>query len=342
MPRPEADLAADKAQDVVEMGSAFDEALNDVGGDLNELKGILSEALGDLPFKIALIFIVLYNFLYTLYGSYFGTNVSHMIESDCYCNRSDRLFYRIITIGFSTAWIIFLVTYGIYTTLFHSHIVRGLLRADDVTKEMERQYEGVVKQINRRKKYLNSQLEEFLTTAYLDTDYFKAKKSYLTMLYNKKPGETTASDKIRENPKQIRKQAHEDEDKNDGSSRQQPKKWCCFMVCKILLLILRFAFRILIVPLLQLQWINDYAWNCIMGDFLRDYCETVFNTNFITLDHSLVIYSVYVLILVALLFSVVLNWLPKGVPQVVFQYEESGDARIFQQVIIAKKATKNY
>ena len=334
----------------IELESAFDEALNDIGGDLNELRGILSEALGDLPFKTAIGFVVLFNFLYILYGAYFGANHFNVIESDCYCNNGDRVFYRIITFGFSTAWILFLVVYATYTTLFHNHIVTRLLEADDKIT-VERQYERLLVQIHRRRKYLQSQFEELLTTAYLDSEHFRNKKAHLNSLYNRNSNvafshDTTSAEKDAQEQASTKPSTREDKKvKNNPSSnlpRRQPKKWYCFMACKLSLLTFRFVFRILIVPLLQLQWVDDYTWNCIMGNFLRDYCKTITNTYFIGLDHSLVLYSVYVLILVALLFSVVINWLPKGVPQVVLEYEGRSDITGFQNFNITRKGTLNY
>ena len=98
-------------------------------------------------------------------------------------------------------------------------------------------------------------------------------------------------------------------------------RWCCFMVLKLSLIAIRFVFRLLIVPLLQLQLLNDYAWYCLLNDVIRNYCETETNKYYIGLDHSMVNYCVYILLLIALLFSFLINWFPKGIPQVVLLYK---------------------
>ena len=95
----------------------------------------------------------------------------------------------------------------------------------------------------------------------------------------------------------------------------------CFTVLKISLIAIRFVFRLLIVPLLQLQLLNDYAWYCLLNDVIRNYCETETNMYYIGLDHSMVNYFVYILLLVALLFSFLINWFPKGIPQLVLLYK---------------------
>ena len=93
------------------------------------------------------------------------------------------------------------------------------------------------------------------------------------------------------------------------------------MFLKVTLIGLRFVFRFLIVPLLQLQLFSDYAWYCLLNNVVRNYCQTETNKYYIGLDHSLVNYCVYILLLIALLFSFLINWFPKGIPQVVLLYK---------------------
>ena len=109
--------------------------------------------------------------------------------------------------------------------------------------------------------------------------------------------------------------------KQSTEESRKSKKWYCFMFLKISLIALRFVFRLLIVPLLQLQLFNDYAWYCLLNNIIRNYCETETNKYYIGLDHSLVNYCVYILLLIALLFSFLINWFPKGIPQVVLLYK---------------------
>jgi len=108
-------------------------------------------------------------------------------------------------------------------------------------------------------------------------------------------------------------------DANPPVNNKQPKRYYCFSLIKVSLIVFRFIFRLFVVPILQLQWFNDYAWNCLMNKIIRDYCETENMKYYINLDHSILLYSVYIVLLVALLFSVLINWFPKGIPHIVLQ-----------------------
>lgn len=58
-----------------------------------------------------------------------------------------------------------------------------------------------------------------------------------------------------------------------------------------------------------------------MNNVIRNYCETEASKYYVGLDHSFILYSVYVLLLIALLFSFVINWFPSGIPEVTLEYE---------------------
>ena len=105
---------------------------------------------------------------------------------------------------------------------------------------------------------------------------------------------------------------------NNNRGRNQSRRWLCFMFLKVTLIVLRFVFCFLIVPLLQLQLFSDYAWYCLLNNVVRNYCHSETN---IGLDHSLMNYCVYLLLLIALLFSFLINWFPKGILQFVLLYK---------------------
>ena len=96
---------------------------------------------------------------------------------------------------------------------------------------------------------------------------------------------------------------------------------CCFMLCKALLITIRFVFRLVIIPLLALHWLNDYAWNCIFNHFTREYCATITNEYFIGLDRSLVVYGMYVFIMLAVLLTIIVERFPKGMPKFILELD---------------------
>ena len=105
---------------VNKLGSTLDnDGLDDIGDQLNELKGILSESLGDFPFKCAIIVVVLFNLLYTFYGGYFAARTDNAIESDCYCDPGDKIFYRTLMLVFTISWvcILFLDVNDLFLTM---------------------------------------------------------------------------------------------------------------------------------------------------------------------------------------------------------------------------------
>ena len=89
-----------------------------------------------------------------------------------------------------------------------------------------------------------------------------------------------------EPPNSNSSQNNEVSSSNDDDDRVS-WRWCHFMTFKIALIVIRYIFRLLIVPLLQLQLLNDYAWNCIMNNVIRSYCRNLTSTHYAGLDHSL-------------------------------------------------------
>ena len=402
--------------------------VDDFDDQLRQLRGVLNETLGGLPFKIAIVLVVFLNFLYTFYDAFFATRITSMITSECYCDLTDKIFYRTVMMSSVIFWILFLFVYGAYYTCGRQHVVcacHNEINTDLKTdKYVSKTHEDLVKLLDvleKKEKKFQAQLRELVTTKFLDDEHCESIQQhyYSTSLYWTKtdtdssgdpshkqddtqksssqgssepvqtPGQanTTAShdthmmqvdiefmpDNIVEsgqiaNGQNNTVQAGESRPANNGEnamesgngqsnntgseqispgsrsdgggdelgqvttfdkkSTQEPqtaktlsRRWYCFMFIKVSLILLRFVFRLLIVPLLQLQLFNDYAWYCLLNNIVRDYCATQTNKYYIGLDHSMVNYCVYILLLIALLFSFLINWLPKGVPQVVLLYK---------------------
>ena len=61
------------------------------------------------------------------------------------------------------------------------------------------------------------------------------------------------------------------------ADQPEESKFCCVTddICissQIALVFFQFLLRLLIVPLLLLQWLDEYSWNCVFGS-IKDYCE---------------------------------------------------------------------
>ena len=443
--------------------------VDDLDDQISELKGILNETLGDLPFKFAIVIVVFLNFLYTSYDAFFAARIGDMITDECYCDPTDQTFYRAVMFLSTAAWISFLFIYGVLSTCGRKYVVCSCNHHHEITPagfvaggyahKIHNELLELLDVLKKRERKFRAQLRELVTTKFLDEDHCESIRQhyYNTSLYGWKktgsdmPGSSTGSFKTSSNPQQSNnntlqvqdaaqpraqqsrntavvadieqpantesgyaqpiipnasqgsinhEQATNGQDstakdnkksevdtnseqvevvtgqnnsdreqknsiqvisRNNNSNsdiglaaavsdrdsglvtevnkkimqkpktdRNQSQRWLCFMFLKVTLIGLRFVFRFLIVPLLQLQLFSDYAWYCLLNNVVRNYCQTETNKYYIGLDHSLVNYCVYILLLIALLFSFLINWFPKGIPQVVLLYKAG-------RIIINKK-----
>ena len=380
----------DLAELLYKIQSNLVDDVDDLDDQISELKGVLNEALGDLPFKFAILLVVFLNFLYTSYDAFFATGriTVTTIPNECYCDPVDRTFYRTVMMLSTIFWTLFLYIYILYSTCGLKRILVVCTQHKLKTGD-SRVRDDLVKLIDvleKKEKKFKTQLRELVTTKFLDDEHCESirKLYYNTSLYWTKTdtdssadpsdtsctngnsvqstmlesGPVTSGDNNavqQNNTGQL--QAHSRQDTvseqtevisnantstasdielvnpSQGSNDygqvndQEPQtlrwcsRWCCFTVLKVSLIAVRFVFRLLIVPLLQLQLLNDYAWYCLLNDVIRNYCETETNKYYIGLDHSMVNYCVYILLLIALLFSFLINWFPKGIPQLVLLYK---------------------
>jgi len=289
---------------------AIEDALGGVGDfdDIHSLKGILSEALGDTLFKVALVVVVTFNFAYTFYNA-FGekhSDENFILETQCDCEPSDRRFYSTITIGTVVLWVIFLLIYGGFK------IIRTCCKWDD-DRGVSRLVDAATKGLKKHKRYFKKELVKLVASTYYMDDENQKKKMeilkqktksghypiYLDHLY---PTCYLDTNKLKDKPNKV------------GSPIK--RKCTCAILIKVILVIIRFVVQISIVPLLVFQWLNHYAWSCVM-DSLRHYCTRLTEEyhHHIGIDQSITIYGVYVSILLSVLFTIRIKWLPKGFPQ---------------------------
>jgi len=286
--------------------------MEDVTNDIDELKGILSEALGGIPFNVGIFLIVLYNMSYLFYKAFFETRVDEIIQDDCYCDQSDRIVYRVMTFMIMGTWILFPFGYA-FSRVFSCCTCHILSCGEGEFQEIDKLFEKLNPRIDKHQNFFLEEMKKLVTTYYLDSEHYDHKIQKLSE--QNKNSTNIAKLEIKEpNPKEIAN--------NNCSTKSNwcsCSRYCCFMFLKSFCVLIRFGFRLVIVPLLQLQWLNNYAWSCIFNNILRDYCATITNEYFIGLDHSLVIYVMYVFLLLAILFSIIIDWFPRGTPRITFE-----------------------
>ena len=154
---------------------AADEAIEDaLGGagdfdDIHSLKGILSEALGDTLFKVALVVVVIFNFAYTFYNAFGEIHSDENSIQACDCKPSDRRFYSTITIGTVVVWVIFLLIYGGFK------IIRTCCKWDD-DKGVSRLVDAATKGLKKHKRYFKKELVRLVASTYYMDDENRKKK----------------------------------------------------------------------------------------------------------------------------------------------------------------------
>lgn len=92
------------------VGKKVKDVMNDPTGNIGELKGILSQALSGLPFRVG-IFIVLFHILYISYKHFWNKNRIIIIQDDCFC---DQIVYHVITFTLMGTWTLFLPGYAVH------------------------------------------------------------------------------------------------------------------------------------------------------------------------------------------------------------------------------------
>lgn len=342
------------------------------------LTGFLNDTLGDICFYLAIVNVIVFYFSYIFYDAFFATRESSIIKSDCYCDPTDRKFYRIAMVVSIIIWIILLFVYVIIC-------IYTQLQAEDKLNDCDRGIENQVKNIEEESqvylrelvmtkilgeyhnstqantaegsKHVNRQefntnmdqdaaVVENGTTAHHSTSSVveitphtrHVESDNDTTAHNGNDVENDATtphicddavvdtqndttahqDVVVENNKTthhnsvVEKDATRHDKINAEGGQKKPKTQCCLMCFNFFLVVLRFCIRSLIVPLLQLQLLNDYSWNCLLNNMIRNYCKTENTKHYVSLDHSLVTYLLYILLLIAMLLTFLIEWLPKG------------------------------
>ena len=252
-------------QDHLQEDITAEDILDDVLGggdfidDLHGLKGIVSAALGTLGFKFSFVIILLFNFVYTVHNAFTKTTkteVSVISFNNCSCDSRDELFYSqysVITYGFISLWIVFILICALYNIFKFIH---KLPCTNDTAADSSNEEIITRKEIIPVKHYWFLKREIFKLTAMV---FYLNKQS----LHNK---EISSADEITSAVKYLL--AHM---KHKFLKVADPPENKFYFVtdnvCKIskyALVILQFFLRLPIVPLLLLQWLDEYSWNCVI------------------------------------------------------------------------------
>ena len=284
---------------------------------------VITQVLDGLPLSVGITMVVLYHILYITYKAFQERRTDDTVEPEgvCYCHERDKIVYRVITITFIGAWILFLPAFAIHKTCSHFTCTDRVCCKEEYQRIKEI-FEKYNSQIEQRKEFFQKEVNDMITTYYLDSEHYNSKKLKLEM----------AEANRRKN---LRKKNEEEEGESKPDEIDAKlnimnwKKWCSctkdcgFMFFKVIFILVRLGFRLAIIPLFQLHWLDDYAWNCIFNCYIRDYCKAEGREYFIAVDRSLVVYAMHILILLAILFTVIISWFPRDIPKIVLDFERN-------------------
>ena len=187
------------------------------------------------------------------------------------------MFYSLTTFGFVTLWIVFLLIYTLYS-------IYKLISESRCCATHNTEADCVTGNENLSGE---EQLIPEKHHWFLKRELFKLKAMILYL--NKRSlhsEEISSSDEITVAVKYLL--AHM---KHNFLKIPTTNEFHCGVdnICnwfRNVLVVIQFFLRLLIVPLLLIQWLDEYAWNCVVG-LVKNYCkETTIDYTF---DQSMVI-----------------------------------------------------
>ena len=287
---------------------------------VQELRGVLSEALNTALFKFAVVIVFVFNFSYSLFNSFrqdgSQDESNDDIGSKCHCNGRHKTFYVILILTSAVIWFLILVMEKFYTWVvcpgrYNYHLLE------------------LIRDNSRFQSYFTKELNMLLSAVYDDpNNMFKLVAKLKKEQVN---GDDTGAVPMFETPHHLKDcfpnsmpATHGEtyckksifKSAKDNLSRQY-KHFCrlkrrhkAVTSFKLFLIVNQFLAQLLIVPLLQLQWLDQYAWVCVAG-ISRNYCNSDRDVYNLALDQAVVVYMFYASILFAALLSMVIGWLPQ-------------------------------
>ena len=291
--------------------------------DIHGLKGLISRALGGLEFKAVIIVVILYNFAYTFYTAFEqnATEETTMIHNNCSCESKDRMFYTIFTFSMIALWLLLFFmheVYRLYTYVFkHKKVtthdggengdaedtrVREVgetgnvedMQSSEDRESVATEHAGACDHEDRN--------DENMTQKFVSQELLRFTRHIIRWVYNKNINNVLAKHEI---SKGIHNFVEDFEDLSTS-----PRLKICDQITntmKCTLILLQFAARLPVVPLLLLQWLDEYSWKCVFGQF-KDYCSDGAKGYYV--DQSLVVYGFYMCILLAIVIAAMINSLP--------------------------------
>jgi len=282
---------------------------------VQELRGVLSEALNISLFKFAVVIVFVFNFSYSFFNS-FRQDDSQEESNDnkCHCNGRHKTFYVTVILTSTILWFLILVLEKFYTQFvqpgrYNSHLLE------------------LIRENLKFESYFTKELNLLLSAVYDDQNNFN---KLITKLKKGHNNDVTGVIPMFDMPEYLKNSfpntmpaVHRGYCKKSvfNSAKDnvsiQYRRFCrlkrrhkAVASFKLFLIVNQFLAQLLIVPLLELQWLDQYAWVCVAG-ISRNYCTSNKDVYNLALDQAIVVYMFYASILFAALLSMIISWLPR-------------------------------
>ena len=277
----------DHLQDDINAEDILDDVLGggDVIDDFHSLKGMVSGALGSLGYKFSILIVLLFNFTYTAYNAFARstkTEISVVSFSDCSCNPNDRSFYSFTIFSFTALWGGFLLICALCN-------IRNFIKHRDIREDLSEQERLIP---DKHFLLLKKEIKK-LTTMVLSLNM----KGLHSHKINSRNVNSAAIGILN-----YMKQFLVDSDSSDNFAFDK-----AFKLFRYTLAVIQFFLRLSIVPLLLVQWLDEYSWNCVVG-LEKDYCKET--TVGYTFDQSIVIFLLYTCVLLSIILGIFMKNMP--------------------------------
>ena len=283
---------------------------------VQELRGVLSEALNTSLFKSAVVIVFVFNFSYSLFNAFRQDKGNDNVVNNCHCNGRHKTFYVTLILASATVWFLILVLEKFYAWFIcpgrYDHHLLELIRDNSrfelhFTKELNMLLSAVYDDRNNMSKLIAKLKKEQVNSNDTRAVSIFEIPHYLKDSF---PNFISTTHSEAYSKKSVFKSAK-------GNMSRQYRHFCrlkrrhkAVTSFKLFLIVNQFLSQLLIVPLLQLQWIDQYAWVCVAG-ISRNYCNSDRDIYNLALDQAVVVYMFYASILFAALLSMVIGWLPQ-------------------------------
>ena len=309
----------DHLQDDIEAEDILDDVLGggDVIDDFHSLKGMISGALGSFGYKFSILVVLIFNFAYTAYNAFdrsTRSEISAASLNNCSCDPSDKAFYRYTVYSFTVLWVLFLViceVHNIWKCCTSNHdqdnngtdsdntdtgVSNGNNNADTIAREDLHEQKRKIP--DEHFWFLKRELKKLISMVlFLNVKDLRSHKDTLKRIKSIKQDLLTF---MKKHFLTIPKNKFNFEFNNT------------FRLFKCMLVGIQFFLRLPIVPLLLVQWLDEYSWNCVFGS-IKDYCKGT--TVGYTFDQSMVISFLYMCVLLSIIFGIFIKSLPVKILQ---------------------------